>query len=108
WGAWQRSRVGTLRIASDAVEFLDWVTPCANIDITVLTFVRGITPTYFLRIRAKGKSYQFGAEGRCHFLGELPFPVRRESTEGFPWLRVLLILASLAIVFALLLWQRRR
>lgn len=103
---WGKSRAGKLTITPEAVEFLDWKIRCADIDTAVLTYVRAITPAYFLRIKAKGKPYQFGVEGRSHFLGELPFSVRRESTEGFTWLKLLLTILSLVIFFALVLWPR--
>ncbi len=106
---WERSRLGPLKITSDAIEFLDWEEiRCADVDTAVLTYVRGISPAYFLRIRAKGKSYQFLVEGREHFRGDLPFAVRKEVTTGVTWLRILLATAAAAVFLASLVWRMRR
>jgi hypothetical protein len=106
---WRGFRKGRLRITSDVVEFEDWTIACKDIDSAVLTLVQGMSPGYLLRIKASGKPYQFSIPGGEHFKGELPFPVRRESTVGITWPKLLLrILLGLVATALVAYWLSRR
>jgi hypothetical protein len=108
---WFPSRKGILRFMSQSLTFEDWTIPYAEIDDAVVTLLKGILPGYYLRIRAKGQPYQFSIVrmNARYFRGELPFPARRVSTEGFfTWGYVLARLLPILAFLAFFLWTRRR
>jgi len=105
---WAGGRKGRLRILSDAIEFEDWRIPCSEIDVAILTLVKGIGKGYFLRIKARGTPYQFSIQGGSHFQGDLPFPVRRETTRGFDWSWLVMRILMAAITIALVAWALQK
>jgi hypothetical protein len=102
--AWRHCvREGKLRVLSDALEFEDWRIPYTDLEEAVLTRVQAISPSYFLRIKVKGKPYQFAIrKGGSVLQGDLPFPVRRASAKGFTWtmalVRLLIFLTGIALL----------
>ena len=102
-------REGTLRVLSDALEFEEWRVPYTDLDDAVVTRIQAIRPGYFLRIRAKGKPYQFAIlKGGSSLDGELPFPVRRASAKGFTWTKALVRLVIFLIGITLLILGRKK
>lgn len=108
--AWRyRVREGKLRVWSDALQFEDWRIPYTELDDAVVTRVQAISPSYFPRIKVKGKPYQFAIQkGGSFFKGDLPFPVRRASARGFTWTRALVRLLIFLTGIALLILGTRK
>jgi hypothetical protein len=105
---WAGARKGRLRLLSDALEFEEWRIPYTDLDAAVLTHVNGLGAGYFLRIRAKGKPYQFSILGASHFMEELPFEVTRESTDGITWPKLALRILAAGVFLAVVVWACSR
>lgn len=103
-------REGNLRVISDALEFEDWKIPYKDLDDAVLTRVQAIVPSYYLRIKVKGKPYQFAIQkGGSALEGDLPFEVRRASAKGFTWTKALVrFLIFLTGIALLILGSRKK
>ncbi|MBM4032530.1 MAG: hypothetical protein FJ291_12195 [Planctomycetes bacterium] len=77
---WIVSRRGILRVMPDALVCGDWTIPYQDIDEAVLFSLWGLfVPGYVLRIRSRGRIYQFGLNWNPFWKRELPFPVRRQK-----------------------------
>ena len=102
---WWQARRGTLRVMPGALAFDDWTLPYAEIDDAVVTLVQGIVPSYIIRIKSRGNSYQFSVTG-SYFGSQLPFPARRTVVKGFTWSYLMARLLPLIALLALLLWSK--
>jgi hypothetical protein len=78
---WVTSRRGRLKVFSDRLECGDWRLPFSEIETSTLASFRSLLfiPGYILKIKTKGKIYQFGLNGGSFWKGSLPFPVTREQ-----------------------------
>ncbi len=106
---WALARRAQLRVMPDALECGDWRIPYAEIDEGVLFRVPTalLIPAYVLRVKSKGKIWQFGLNPGKFWRGELPFPVTRESaTMGYSPLSLALriVLAAILVIWLLLEW----
>ncbi len=104
---WWQARRGTLRVMRRALAFDEWTLPYTEIDDAVVTVVKGIVPSYIIRLKSHGNSYQFSVGG-SYFGGALPFPARRTTVKGFTWSYLMARLLPLIALLALFLWSRRR
>ena len=78
---WVVSRRGTLKVKKDALECGDWRIPFDEIEEAVLFSIWSIVPGYLLRVKSKGKIYQFGLNWNPFWKKKLPFPVSREKRK---------------------------
>ena len=104
---WWQARRGKLRVLPAALSFDDWMLPYPEIDDAVVTLVKGIVPSYIIRIKSQGNSYQFSVSG-SYFGGELPFPARRTIVKGFTWSYLIARLLPLITLLAFFLWSSRK
>jgi hypothetical protein len=104
---WRQARRGTLRIMPDSLAFDDWILSYSDIDDAVVTLVKGIVPSYVIRLKSRSESYQFSVAG-SYFGSELPFPARRTTVRGFTWPYLLARLLPLIGLLALFLWTRKK
>ena len=106
---WLLSRRGALKVFSDRLECGDWVIPYEEVDEAVLFQVRQLfIPCYVLRVKTRGRIYQFGLNPGRFWQGELPLPVSREKGSlGYSWFSIAIRLAVLAgLVY--LVWRSFR
>jgi hypothetical protein len=104
---WWQARRGTLRITPGSLAFGDWSLRYTEIDDAVVTLVKGIIPSYVIRLKSHGESYQFSVTG-SYFGGELPFPARRTTVKGFTCSYLMARLLPLIGLLALFLCTRRK
>ncbi len=79
---WMMARRGFLKVMPDALVCGDWRILYEEIDEAVLFHVKAILlPGFVLRVRTKGKTYQFGLNWGSFWKKELPFPVARETAK---------------------------
>ncbi|WP_437200950.1 hypothetical protein [Planctomicrobium sp. SH664] len=111
---WALSRRAFLKIFEDRLECGNWRIPYSDIRKAVLCSLRTIffrVPGYILTIETDERIYHFGLNGWGQFwLGDLPFPVKRESGKPqLSWFSIVVRLILLgAIVFNLWQWISSR
>ena len=76
---WVISRRGILKVMPDALVCGNWRIPYSQIDEAVLFSIWSLLPGFLLRVKSKGKTYQFGLNWNPFWKRELPFPVAREK-----------------------------
>lgn len=77
---WVVSRRAILKVMPDALVCGDWTIPYQDIEDAVLFSVWStFVPGFVLRVKSRGKVYQFGLNWNPFWRRELPFPVRREK-----------------------------
>ena len=78
--SWVVSRRAILKVMPDALVCGAWNIPYQDIDEAVLFSVWGmLVPGFVLRVKSRGRIYQFGLNWSPFWRRELPFPVRREK-----------------------------
>ena len=106
---WVLSRRGFLSVYADRLECGDWIIPYDEIDEAVLFRARQMfIPCYVLRIKVRGRIYQFGLNPGRFWAGELPFPARREEASlGYSWFSIAIRAAAVAaLVYLVWRWYR--
>ena len=108
--AWKDcAREGKLRATDEALVFEEWTIPYQDIDEAVLTRLRDLYSTYYLRIRVKGEPYQFGImKGGSGFSERLPLEVRRVELPTHYFRNQLLTLVVLITSFVVWLIQKKK
>jgi hypothetical protein len=104
---WWQATQGTLRIMPEVLAFDDWSLPYSEIDDAVVTLIRGIVPSYVIRIKSGHQSYQFSVAG-SYFGGDFPFPARRTTVKGFTWSDLLVRVLPVLALLGYLLWSSRK
>ena len=106
---WVTSRRGLLKVFADRLECGDWAIPYGDVEEATLFRVRQLfIPCYVLRVKAGGRTYQFGLNPGRFWGGELPFRVNRETGSlGYSWFSVGIRLAALAALgYVVWSWYR--
>ncbi|HOX46883.1 MAG TPA: hypothetical protein PK668_25015 [Myxococcota bacterium] len=106
--SWVIARRGFLKVFADRLECGSWVIPYADMSEAVLFSTRQLFfHGYVLRVKAGGRTYQFGLNPGRFWEGELPFPVKRqEMAMGYSWYSIAIRLAALVSIAYLLLKDR--
>jgi len=103
---WVISRRGILQVYSDRLVCGDWVIPYDEMDEAVLIRTRQmLIPCYVLRVKSKGRIYQFGLNPGRFWVGPLPFPVERTSAKlSYSWFSIGLRVA-IVVGIGYLVWS---
>lgn len=104
---WALSRRAFLKVYPDRLECGDWIIPYHEMNEAILFRTRQLfIPCCVLRVKARGRIYQFGLNPGRFWAGELPFPTRRETASlGYSWFSIAIRVAVVAAL-AYLLWSR--